>query len=259
LRRAALQVCTGSKPMTNRFLFPIATLALVAPVTHADEGVETIVVSGERTLDDKPDVGSRLGLTNRETPAIVDVISQGDLQLQGARSLIEALNTAPGVASGNLPGSVASVSMRGFHRAVNYLYDGVRQPNSDAGMRNWDAWNFERIEVIKGPASITSGEGALAGAINFVPRTPKLDETSGELLASYGSHGRLRLAADANVPVRDTVALRGDVSYSRSNGWVDDTDAEAWSGRLAALIEPSDRLTIKLSADLSGDDFSTAY
>ena len=61
------------------------------------------------------------------------------------------------------------------------------------------------------------------------------------------------------MPVSDKVALRGDVSYSRSNGWVDDTDSETWSGRLAALIEPTDRLTIKLSADYSGDDFSTAY
>ena len=246
--------------MTNRFLFTTAAIALLAPLAHANyDDVETITVTGERRLDSTQEVGSRLGLSNRETPAIVDVITQSDLQVQGARSLIEALNTAPGIASGNLPGSVASVSMRGFHRAVNYLYDGVRQPNSDAGMRNWDAWNFERIEVIKGPASITSGEGALAGAINFVPRTPKLDETSGELFASYGSRGRMRVAADANVPVSDKVALRGDVSYSSANGWVDDTDSEAWSGRLAALIEPTERLTIKLSADYSGDDFSTAY
>lgn len=246
--------------MTNRFLFSVATIALAAPLAHANyDDVETITVTGERQLDRRPEVGSRLGLANREVPAIIDVISQDDLQAQGARSVIEALNVAPGISSGNLPGSVASVSMRGFHRAVNYMYDGVRQPNSDAGMRNWDAWNFERIEVIKGPASITSGEGALAGAINFVPRTPKLGETSGETLASYASHGRLRLAADVNIPVGEKVALRAGASYSRSNGWVEDTDSGAWSGRLAALVEPTERLTIKLSADLSGDDFSTAY
>src|SRR5690606_23692556 len=106
------------------------------------------------------EVAGRLGLSNRETPAIVDVLTQEELQNQGVRNVIEAMNAAPGLASGTLPGSMGSASMRGFHRAINYLYDGVRMANSDVGVRNWDAWAFERIEVIKGPASVTSGEGA---------------------------------------------------------------------------------------------------
>mgnify|MGYP001139187144 CR=1 FL=1 len=179
-------------------LIAVSACLIASPAFAEDGGNdradrETIIVTGQRELEDRTEVSGRLGLTIRETPAIVDVITQEDIQLQGIRSAIEAMNAAPGVASGNLPGSIGSVSMRGFHRAVNYLYDGVRMPNSDAGMRNWDAWSFERIEVIKGPASVTSGEGALAGAINFVPRRPKLDGFSGEVLASYGSFDTARL------------------------------------------------------------------
>jgi iron complex outermembrane recepter protein len=166
--------------MKNKLTFAISALVASLSVQAQNQNgaaVEEVIITG--VLERQAEAAGRLGLTNRETPAIVEVLTQDELQFQGVRNAIEAMNTAPGVASGTLPGSMGSVSMRGFHRAVNYLYDGVRMPNSDVGVRNWDAWAFERIEVIKGPASVTSGEGALAGAINFVPRRPVFGKTSG--------------------------------------------------------------------------------
>lgn len=244
-------------------LIAIATILAATPAFAQDEPARgdagTVVVTGQRQLEEESDVAGRLGLTNRETPAIVDVATQADFQNQGVRSAIEALNAAPGVASGNLPGSIGSVSMRGFHRAVNYLYDGVRMANSDVGIRNWDAWMFERIEVIKGPASVTSGEGALAGAINFVPRRARLGSTSGEMLASYGSFDTARLAGGLNLPLGPTAAMRGDLSWSRSSGWVDDTGSRTFAASASLLYRPSDRFSLTVSADYFEDRFSSAY
>jgi iron complex outermembrane receptor protein len=219
---------------------------------------DTIVVTGQQ-LETETEVSGRLGLTIRETPAVVDVVTQQDFQLQGVPTAIEAMNAAPGVASGNLPGSIGSVSMRGFHRAVNYLYDGVRMANSDVGLRNFDTWSFERIEVIKGPASVTSGEGALAGSINFVPRRPNLDGLNGEMLASYGSFDSARIAADVNVPLGKTIAVRGDVSFSRSSGWIDDTGSRTFAATGSLLFKPSDRFSLVVSVDHFEDRFNTAY
>ncbi|WP_411817500.1 TonB-dependent receptor [Hyphococcus sp. DH-69] len=240
-------------------LYLFATPVIAADANTDFDDSDVITVYGEQTLDFNPEVASRLGLSNRETPAIVDVVSQQSLQRQGARNAIEAMNSVPGVASGNLPGSVGSVSMRGFHRAINYLYDGVRQPNSDAGNRNYDAFMFERIEVIKGPASVLSGEGALAGAINFVPRQPHIGETSGEILASYGSRDTARIAGDLNVSLNNAAAFRGSLSYGRSDGWVEDTGSDKLAGRFAVLLKPLDDLSVTLSVDYIEDDFSTAY
>lgn len=219
---------------------------------------DAIVVTGQQ-LEQETEVSGRLGLTIRETPAVVDIVTQQDFQLQGVRSAIEAMNAAPGVASGNLPGSIGSVSMRGFHRAVNYLYDGVRMANSDVGLRNWDSWSFERIEVIKGPASVTSGEGALAGAINFVPRRPNLDRAGGEMLASYGSFDTARLAGDVNLPLSETIAIRSGISWSRSSGWINDTDSRTLAATGSLLFRASDRFSVTLSAEYFEDDFDTAY
>lgn len=244
-------------------LFAIAATLAATPAFAQDEPARgnagTVIVTGQRQLEEQPDVAGRLGLTNRETPAIVDILTQADFKIQGVRTAIEALNAAPGVASGNLPGSIGSVSMRGFHRAVNYLYDGVRMANSDVGIRNWDVWMFERIEVIKGPGSVTSGEGALAGAINFVPRRPKLDGASGEVLASYGSFDTARLAGDINLPLGTTAAVRGDLSWSHSSGWIDDTDSRTFAASASLLFRPSDRFSLTVSADYFEDRFSSAY
>lgn len=243
-------------------LISLSSLVLAVPVLAAETGapeLESILVTGSRSLQTRAEVSGRLGLSVRETPATVDVLTQEDFQLQGIRSSIEAMNSAPGVASGNLPGSIGSVSMRGFHRAVNYLYDGVRMPNSDAGMRNWDAWSFERIEVIKGPASVTSGEGALAGAINFVPRRPHTEGLHGSLLASRGSFDSTRLAGDVNVPFNDEVALRATVSWADSAGWVDDTDSDSLALATSLLYRPGERFSLTLSVDYFEDNFSTAY
>ena len=218
---------------------------------------ETIIVNG--ALEQQSEAAGRLGLTNRETPAIVDIVTQDDFQAQGVRNTIEALNAAPGVAAGTLPGSMGSVSMRGFHRAVNYLYDGVRMANSDVGIRNRDSWAFERIEIIKGPASVTSGEGALAGAINFVPRRPMLGEASGEMLASYGSFDTARLAGDVNLPLSETVAARVNASWSRTSGWTDDTDSNTFAVSGSLLFKPNDRLSVRLSGDYFRDQYSTIY
>jgi len=224
---------------------------------RAASGLEEVIVTG--LLERQADAAGRLGLTNRETPATVEVITQDELQVQGLRTAIEALNAAPGVASGTLPGAMGSVSMRGFHRAVNFLYDGVRMANSDVGVRNWDAWAFERVEVIKGPASVTSGEGALAGAVNFVPRRPVLGKTSAEMLASVGSFDTARLAGDVNLPLGDKAASRFNASYSRTSGWVDDTDSDTLALSGAVLFKPVDRFTLTLRADYFRDDYATVY
>ncbi len=243
---------------TTLLLLPSAT-----GQTTTKEDRDVVVVFGQsepRDLDSATESGSRLNLTNRETPAIVDVLTQEDFQTQGVRSAIEAMNAAPGVNAGNLPGAIGGASMRGFTRgAVNYLFDGVRMASSGAEIRNWDSWSFERIEVLKGPASVVSGEGALAGAINFVPKRPALGETSADFLASYGSQESLRLAAGGNAPLGEMAAIRGDLAYSQSAGWVDETDSETIAGTVSVLLKPIDKLAVTLSLDRFEDDFATAY
>ena len=251
--------------MKSLLLTATALTALSPALAYADvaTSIDEFIVTGRPAalaLDQAAPAASRLGLTNREVPATLDVITQQRMQAEGLRTSIEALNAAPGVNGGTLPGSVGVTSMRGFtSTAIAYLFDGVRVTGSNSAIRNFDTFNFDRVEILKGPASVLYGEGALAGAINLVPKRARIGETSGEGLVSLGAFDTLRAGLGGNLALGDTAALRADASFSRSSGWVDDTDSLAGAVTASLLLKPTDRLTLTLSGDYNHDDYSTAY
>lgn len=217
--------------------------------------VVTGVAQGKLQLDSKPDVSSRAGLSVRETPAEVNTITQAEIIERGARDSVEALNAVPGVVAANLPSIPGTTSIRGFTGdAVSQLYDGVRQPF----MRDFDSWSFDRIEVLKGPASVLYGEGALAGAINFVPKRPTLGGDHASGLLSYGSFDTLRAAGDVDLTLAPEAGVRAVASYSRASGYVDGTESRLFAATLAGRLKPSDRLTVDVAADFTHDRYDTA-
>ena len=116
---------------------------------------------------------SRLGITVRETPATVEVIDEQEIKTRGYRTVTEAAQGAVGVTSGDSPGDPSAFSMRGFTNSqINMLYNGIKIGPQNMTSRPMDAANLERVEILKGPASLMSGEGATGGAINFVTRQP---------------------------------------------------------------------------------------
>jgi iron complex outermembrane receptor protein len=241
-------------------LSPLPTLAQArAPQTAAAD----IVVTGERDADrlDQPAAtGSRLGLTGRETPATIDTVTQAMMQAKGLRTAVEVYDSVPGVVAGLLPGEPASATMRGFSTgAVSYLFDGMRVADSTILNRNYDSFNFARIEVLKGPASILYGDGALAGAINLVPRKPTTDATHIEALASLGSFDSRRLGIGLNRPLSADAALRTDLGLSRSDGYVDGTATRTVQSTSSLAVNPTDRLSMLVAFDYFRDRNRTPY
>lgn len=224
------------------------------------EIIVTGVADRQLLLDAKTETGSRLGLSVRETPAIVDILSQELMQERGLRTSVEALNATPGATSGELASSPGQLSMRGFAGgAISLLYDGVRQTTSALIIRNLDSWSFDRIEVLKGPAGVLYGEGSLAGAVNLVPKKPRFTGDAYALTAGYGSFDTARIGIDANIVLSDKVAVRGVSSFNRTSGFIDDTDARFFATTLAATFRPSEKLTVELAADYLEDKYGTAY
>ncbi|MEH6421178.1 TonB-dependent receptor [Pseudomonas sp. CGJS7] len=257
---------------TARFPLPsalaVSLLACAAPAIAADaDAADAVDLDAVRVHGQRGDAhaaaavtASRLGLSAGEIPATVDVLDAGDIQARGLRDSVEVLRAMPGVMAGNLPGQPGVASMRGFASgAVSYLLDGVRLTSSGFSSRNWDSFQFERVETLKGPASVLYGEGVLAGAINFVPKAASLDSPGGEVLLGYGSHASARVGLDRNLRLSDTLAVRGVLSANRSDGYVDGTasNAQAFAGSL--LWRPNDALSARVALDYQRDDFDTAY
>ena len=241
----------------------VITVSLLCPVLawaqSTNHRLETVEVAEQADAPAVPTTtDGRLGLSERETPATVDAVAREDIEQLGLRNLIELYRSAPGVAAGNIPGSPASVSMRGL-TDVGYLFDGVRVADPSLVSRNLDTWNLERVEILKGPASVLHGTGALGGTINLITRKPTLDGERYEGMIEYGSHDSLRLGVGTNQVVNSNVAVRADLSHSNSNGYVDDTRSQTTALTTGILIRASDRLTLTAALDLYSDRYTTPY
>ncbi len=205
-------------------------------------------------LDGKSTSASRLGLTLRETPASVEILSQDLIQERGARTLSEALRTTAGMAGGGPPSSPTTLSLRGFSNIL-YLYDGVRMSGAGVTNRVEDTWNYERIEVLKGPASVLQGDSAIGGIVNFQPKRPDRNNPGREALLSYGSYGSTRAAVGLGGAVGETGAYRLDYSRNQTRVGTIDRNSDQLEHLTTGLSFDVARATrLDLSFDYSRDD-----
>lgn len=186
---------------------------------------------------------SRLGLTVRETPATVEVISAETIREQGYRTVSDVAQGAVGVTAGDNPSEPSAFSMRGFTNSqINTLYNGIKIGPQNMTSRIMDTANLEAVEFLKGPASLMSGEGAAGGAINFVTKQPHTGPIRNEADFSWDSLNSFRAhygsGGSTNVQGLD---YRFDISRSSLNGFADDTNVKTLdvSGQLNYRISDS--------------------
>src|SRR5688572_11657421 len=129
-------------------------------------------------------------------PATATVISAGEIQAMGARTLNDVLETVPGlhVSLSSLSRLDSIYSIRGIHTGFNpqvlLLMNGVPVQSSLQGSRpslfRFPVASIERVEVIRGPGSAIYGADAYAGVINVITKDPSAD-TNNEMGVRVGS------------------------------------------------------------------------
>ncbi|QJD98974.1 TonB-dependent receptor [Massilia forsythiae] len=249
----------------NPIRIPAALSALAAaiPLAHAQQAsaqesaatqpIPQVVVSAtadNARLDERAATGSHLDITRMQTPASVDVITRAQLEQRGDTILTRAITRAPGLSGLPHPGNGgSSLAARGFTDTVSVmrLVDGMRQYGGVGVTYPFDTWSVERIEVLRGPASVIYGEGAIGGVVNVIPKQPSRRAPESELQAAVGSQGTRRLAAGSGGAIDERWSYRVDASGERSGGWVDmgESSSHALSGALRFDVSPE--LNLKLS------------
>ena len=203
-------------------------------------------------LDDSSGSASRLGLSVRETPASVEILSQDAIQQRGARTFSEALRGMAGLSGGGPPSSPTTLSLRGF-TSLMYLYDGVRSSGAGVTNRVQDTWNYEHIEVIKGPASVLDGEGAIGGT-HFVTKRPRPQNQHKAAPARYGATATLRLRFGG-----DSARPALPVEYSRNDTKVGTLDSTAIASPLHERLRGDLGGSVKLDCRSTTARDTSAY
>ncbi|KVZ18759.1 TonB-dependent receptor [Burkholderia stagnalis] len=198
------------------------------------------------------ETGSRLGLASLDTPASVETVTADAIEARGDRTVLDAVTRATGFTNAAAPGNGGTaLSVRGFggQESVMTLLDGVRLlPAAGTITFPFDTWSVDRIEVLRGPASVLYGEGAIGGVVNVVPKRPqRTRETT--LQAGIGADGAKRVAFDTTGALGPRLSYRFYVSDARANGLAEraDTHTTAFGGALKFDVSP--RLTLTLDYD----------
>jgi len=214
--------------------------------------VEEILVYGTQGARDSA-TGSRLDLTLLETPATVDVIDGDAMRARADLSVLEAATRSAGFTNEANPGNGnSSIAARGFNGqgAVTKLYEGVNYFTAAGTITfPFDTWGVERVEVLKGPASVLYGEGGIGGAINVIPRKPER-ERSGQARLMLGENDTTFLGLDFTGPLSDSVAYRIDYSNSQSDNWVFNGDSEGEMFSASVRWDVSDDLALSARLDM---------
>lgn len=187
--------------------------------------------------------GTKTDTALRDIPQSIQVVSRKVLDDQATGRLGDALTNISSVQRSNSHGgSSESFVIRGF-QATNYAVDGVLlNPLGSRPEAISDLANVERIEVLKGPASVLYGRGNPGGLINLVTRKPSFTpEASAKVQAGSGDF--YRLEANASGPLDPAKTLAGRITVAtQTDGGFRDTFRDSKHTYIASTLrwEPTD-------------------
>lgn len=240
--------------VTQTFSVRTATADLTRDVTLEVGGInETVVVTGvvSQHLTTPTPTGSRLGLSPVETPASVEIITGESMQVIADQTITAVASRATGIINTSSAFGF-SLSARGFSGAnsVMQLYDGMRMYSTTVTFPS-DPWMADRLEVLRGAASVLYGEGAIGGAINVVRKEPT-GQRQTEIKVSAASFGTVGLNVGTGGAVGgNKVSYRIDVGLNRTDGWMERGDAHNTAISAGLRYQPTSRMQFTLTHDFN--------
>lgn len=208
-----------------------------------------------------------------ETPLSLTVLTGETLQAGGATQLSDIAATVPGLSFTSNGVGQGQVNLRGVTTGLNvsptvgvYVdevpygsstsFAGAAQLALDVGL-----FDIDRVEILRGPQGTLYGASTMGGLLKYVTRAPDPTGFAGGFRAGVNTtaHGGVGydLAGSFNAPfASDTAAVRINGFYTQDSGFIDnltlgDEDANqsgVYGGRVDALFNPTDALSVRLTA-----------
>ena len=241
-------------------------LLLGASEARAAEGrtIEEVIVTAQKRSEALIDV-----------PQSVSVVDGSVLERHHAANFQDYLKLVPGLQlSQSTPGSGRLV-MRGVNTggvaSTVAVYVDETPFGSSSGLVNgavlagdFDPFDMQRIEVLRGPQGTLYGASSLGGVLKFSTNPPQLDKAEARVRfsAENVADGEMGYSGTGmvNVPLGDSFAVRATGYYRDQGGFIDSigtagsdvakdiNGSKSYGGRFSALLAPSDAFSARVSA-----------
>ena len=202
-------------------------------MTNRNHTLEEVVVTGTRNETDIRHLSQTVSVVNRTTierslqPSLLPVLTE---QVPG---LFTTSRSVMGYGVSN--GAAGGISLRGLsggNARMMVLIDGHPQYAGIFGHPISDAYQTllaDRVEVLRGPASVLYGSNAMGGVINIVTRKMREEGIRTDLHAGYGSYNTLETELTNRIREgRFSSVISG--SYNRTDGHRDNMEFEQYGG-----------------------------
>jgi len=236
----------------------------------------------------------------QEIPMSITVLGGNLLERQQAFNFEDMVALIPGFSiTGTTPG-VNRITLRGANTGgvastVGVYFDEVPFGSSTALANgaivsgDFDTFDMNRVEVLRGPQGTLYGASSLGGVIKYVPNQPSTEAFEGSVRVGLEDINGGGLGYNAtgyvNIPLSETFALRASAFYREEDGWIDTigdrplpsltqpgvnivdgtmvekgiNSTDTAGGRIQGLFTPNDELSISFLAmfqDINSDDSS---
>lgn len=206
----------------RRLLVAMTLLAPMANAADADpaESVAEIVVRGSYTTNDLLDSATGLGLSIRETPQSVSVMTFERIADQNLRSLADVVHNAAGTSAKEGDSTRDFFSARGF-AIDNYQIDGIPMEwtaGGDAGESQSDTALYERVEIVRGATGLLTGAGNPSASINMVRKHADSRELTASASLGAGSWNSRSAMLDVSTPLNADGSIRARTVLNHEQG-----------------------------------------
>lgn len=237
-------------PSQSIWYLSLASTMLAAPALAqtAPDAVE----AADKTQDDMIIVtAQKRSQSWLDVPVALSVQSREELEQERSLNLYDMLRQVPGVTGANTSDELTQVSIRGLSTedygigsdpTVGVFFDGAYLGRSENTATNFI--DLERVEIARGPQGALFGRATPAGAISLIPVRPG-PASEYSAIGEVGTIGHFRGAVVGNVPVSDTLFLRGSAIVDRSGDYVDNL---ALGEELGAEFSATGRLALRWEA-----------
>ena len=211
--------------------------ALNPSLALATEQTEKITVTGVYTVGENIDTATGLGLSLRETPQSVSVMTAQRIKDQAFDSLADVAVSAVGI-------SVKEVdNVRNTFQA--------RSLAGDSGETITDVSIYDRIEFVRGATGLLTGAGDPSASINLVRKHADSAEFEGYLNSSIGSWNKRQLTADLASGLNEAGTIRARVvaKYQQADSFLElyQEQTQVFYGVVEADLSPDTLLRVGAS------------
>jgi outer membrane receptor for ferric coprogen and ferric-rhodotorulic acid len=234
-------------------LFVATAMALSYPVLadDADKKIEKIEVLGDKHsnyLAVEAESASKLGLSIKETPQTVHVVTRALMDDFSLDDVNQVLETTPGVSVEKIETDRTYYKARGFD-ILNFQVDGLGLPQDQGALQGTiDTAIYQRVEVVMGANGMMTGAGNPSATVNFIRKRPT-DDLRANVSFTAGSWANKRLEADVSGRLNDLVSARAVVVKQKRDSYLDrySVDRDVFYGITELALSDSATLTTSLT------------